>query len=90
MKKFGWNREKNIWLKRERNISFEEIVFAIEKGCLLDEMEHPSRRNQRVIIVHSKDYVYVVPYVEGEGGIFFKTIIPSRKAYRKYLGGTSK
>lgn len=91
MKKFEWNQRKNIWLKRERDISFEEIVFAIENGYLLDEMEHPSKRNQRLLIVYSKDYVHVVPYVKGEGdSIFLKTIIPSRKAYRKYLGGTLK
>ena len=31
-------------------------------------------------------YAYLVPYVETEGGDFFlKTIIPSRKATKKYL-----
>jgi hypothetical protein len=30
---------------------------------------------------------YLVPYVETDNEIFLKTIIPSRKATRKYLRG---
>jgi len=33
------------------------------------------------------NYVYLVPFVENEEGKFLKTIIPSRKATREYLGG---
>ena len=32
-------------------------------------------------------YAYVVPFVEDEVEVFLKTIIPSRKATRNYLGG---
>jgi len=31
-------------------------------------------------------YAYLVPYVENEEEIFLKTIIPSRKATKRYLG----
>jgi len=31
------------------------------------------------------NYAYLVPFVETESEIFLKTIIPSRKATRKYL-----
>jgi len=27
---FDWNNEKNMMLKRDRNISFERIIVAIE------------------------------------------------------------
>lgn len=75
----------------ERGISFEEIVFHIENGDLLDLLEHPNRDrypNQRVFIVNVEGYAYLVPFVEDEHEVFLKTIIPSRKATRDYLGGS--
>ncbi len=87
MKRFDWNQEKNTQLKEQREISFEEIVFAIESGGLLDDTKHHSRGNQRLFVVFINNYVYLVSYViENTGTIFLKTIIPSRKAYKKYLG----
>ena len=75
--------EKNNQLKRERGISFEEIVFAIENGSLLDDVKHHSRDNQRLFVIFVKDYVYIVPYVEeNEESVFLKTIIPSRRPIR--------
>jgi hypothetical protein len=35
--------EKNKWIKENRNISFEEIVFLIENGGLLDTYKHPNK-----------------------------------------------
>lgn len=87
MERFNWNQEKNTQLKEQRGISFEEIVFAIENNGLLDEAEHHSRANQRLFVVFIRNYVYLVPYVvESTDTIFLKTIIPSRKAYKKYFG----
>ena len=40
MKYFDWNPEKNKWLIEKRNISFEQVVFYIEKGGLLDIIEN--------------------------------------------------
>jgi uncharacterized DUF497 family protein len=90
MKYFSWNNEKNERLKAERNISFEEVVFYIERGQLLDIVEHPNQEKyagQRMFIVNINDYAYLVPFVEAEGEVFLKTIIPSRKATSKYLRG---
>ena len=42
---------------------------------------------QRVLIVEVEEYAYVVPFVESETEVFLKTIIPGRKATKKYLGG---
>jgi hypothetical protein len=36
-----------------------------------------------------KEYVYLVPYVESPDVVFLKTIIPSRKFTKLYLGGKS-
>ena len=35
--------------------------------------------------VRVEDYVYLVPYVESNGKRFLKTIIPSRKATKRFL-----
>jgi hypothetical protein len=44
------------------------------------------RRNQRIFVVQRDDYVYLVPFVEDDKLIALKTIIPSRKATKQYLG----
>ena len=88
MKYFSWNDEKNERLKKERDMSFEEVVFHIEHGGLLDIVEHPKQEKyegQRMFIVNIDDYAYLVPFIESEEEVFLKTIIPSRKATKKYL-----
>ena len=91
MKYFEWDNEKNERLKEERGISFEEIVFHIERGDILDILEHPNQekyKGQQVFLVNVEGYVYLVPFVETEHKVILKTIIPSRKATKKYLRGT--
>jgi uncharacterized DUF497 family protein len=93
VKYFSWDPEKNEWLKEERGISFEEIVFHVEQGDVLDVLEHhnPDRYpGQLLMVVRVDEYVYLVPMVEGEREIVLKTIIPSRKATRDYLGSNRK
>lgn len=92
MKYFSWNEEKNALLKSERQVSFEDIVFCIQSGLLLDVLEHPNQakyKGQKMFVVQVDDYAYLVPFVEDENGIFLKTIIPSRKATKKYLKGSN-
>jgi uncharacterized DUF497 family protein len=88
VKTFRWNAEKNIHLQTERGISFEVIEWAIAQGYLLDILPHPNQKKypkQRIFVVRVKEYVYLVPFVEDDKIIFLKTIIPSRKATKKYL-----
>ena len=88
MKYFDWNPEKNKWLIEKRNISFERVVFYIEKGGLLDIIENTKRetyKNQKMFVLQMDKYVYLVPFVEDNRVIFLKTVIPSRKATKKYL-----
>jgi len=89
VKRFDWNEVKNAFLKTERDISFEEVQAAIEEGQALADVDHPLKKkypNQKVFIVKYGDYVYVVPYIEDDEKIFLKTIYPSRKMAKKYLG----
>jgi uncharacterized DUF497 family protein len=92
MKSFNWNSLKNQQLIEERQISFEDILFNIQKGRLLDDIEHPNQvkyPSQRIFVVEVDEYAYLVPYVENDDEIFLKTVIPSRKATKQYLGGNS-
>ena len=93
MRYFSWDEEKNELLKEERQISFEDVVFYIEQGFLLDVLEHPNQekyKGQKIFVVQIEDYAYLVPFVEDEHEIFLKTIIPSRKATKMYLKGSEK
>ena len=89
MFKFRWNAEKNEKLASQRGITFEEIVGRIEAGCKVFDTDHPNKKkypNQRIMIVDVEGYAYMVPYVVEGDEYFLKTIIPSRKATKKYLG----
>jgi len=93
MKIFAWNDDKNRILKAERQVCFEDVVICIEMGFLLDILEHPNQdkyKGQKIFVVQIDDYVYLVPFVEDEKKIFLKTVIPSRKATKRYLKGKSK
>jgi uncharacterized DUF497 family protein len=89
VKPFRWGPEKNEQLKLERGVSFEQMVVAVEAGGLLDILAHPNKAkypSQRVLVVASDGYAYLVPFVEEDDHFFLKTVIPSRKATRDYLG----
>jgi uncharacterized DUF497 family protein len=88
MKYFDWNNEKNNKLKVERDVCFEDVLLAISSDNLIDIIEHTNKKkysNQNIFVVNINDYVYLVPFVEDEDKIFLKTIIPSRKATKKYI-----
>jgi hypothetical protein len=90
MKTFDWSDEKNDTLKRERFISFENVVWAIENGYLLAIIDSPNQAKyygQKSFVVSLNEYAYLVPFSAKEETVFLKTIIPSRKATRKYLEG---
>ena len=62
--------------------------FAIEVRPLA-VFDHPNQERypgQKIAVVLIEGYAYLVPFVENEEEIFLKTIIPSRKATRQYLG----
>jgi uncharacterized DUF497 family protein len=89
VKPISWDAEKNALLKAERGVSFEDVVFHIMAGDILDTVDHPNQARypgQQIHVVAIEEYVYLVPFVESEEEVFLKTIIPSRKATKSYLG----
>jgi len=89
MKPINWNPTKNQQLVAQRGISFEDIVFYMQQGQLLDDIKHPNSDKypeQRIFVINVDNYVHLVPYVENQEEIFLKTVIPSRKATKQYLG----
>ena len=54
MKTFAWNSEKNELLKKERGVSFEEVVLNIQLGFEVDIFGHPNQDRypgQRISVV---------------------------------------
>jgi uncharacterized DUF497 family protein len=92
MKSINWNSEKSVVLKSSRGICFEDVVFFIERGDILDDYLHPNQKDypgQRIMVINIANYAYLIPYVENDEELFLKTIIPSRKATQRYLGEKS-
>jgi uncharacterized DUF497 family protein len=89
MRQFDWNDDKSQALKAERGVSFEDVVFHLAAGGLLDVLDHPNPGaypGQRILIVGIDGYAFVVPFVADGDALFLKTIIPSRKMTKRYLG----
>lgn len=90
---YEYNAEKNIKLKEQRGISFEEIIYYINNGHLLDTIQHPNKKKyvgQYFYVVDIDGYVHLVPFVREGDRVFLKTIFPSRKHTRKYLEQIAK
>jgi uncharacterized DUF497 family protein len=85
---FDWDDEKNEFLKCTRGVSFEDVVFHIQNGDVLDIIRHSNITRypkQNIIVLNIDRYVYLIPYLKERGTRFLKTIIPSRKATKEYL-----
>jgi hypothetical protein len=84
-----WDIDKNSKLKLTRNISFEVVLSLLNTENLLADISHPNTDkypNQRIFIILINNYVYMIPYVENTQEIFLKTIIPSRKLTKQFIG----
>lgn len=90
---YQYRAEKNIKLKEERGISFDEIIYYIENGHLLGTIKHPNEdkyAGQNFYVVDVDGYVYLVPFVRKSNTVFLKTIFPSRKPTKQYLEEIAK
>lgn len=90
IKKIRWNQEKSNWLREHKGrggVGFEECAVLIEQQDILDIIQNPSENfpNQRAYVLNIDGYVYCIPYVEDDEGIFLKTLYPNRKLKAYYL-----
>lgn len=92
---FNWDDAKNELLKVNRGISFEEIVFFISEGKIVDVIQHPNPvkyPDQMMYLLEINDYIFVVPFIRNQENqeIFLKTIYPSRYFTKIYLNREKK
>ena len=90
---YEWDPAKNEWLKEERHISFEQIIFHLSQGDIWKVSDHPDQKkypNQKIYFVIVENYIYLVPHVIEKEFIFLKTIIPNRKATKDYKKSQEK
>jgi uncharacterized DUF497 family protein len=84
---YKWNEEKNKQLKKQRNITFEEIVTSILNEKVIDTIDNPSSNfdNQKCYIIEIDNYIWSIPFVKNGNEVFLKTAFPSRKHTKIYL-----
>jgi uncharacterized DUF497 family protein len=80
-----WDENKSNKLKKERGISFEDVVPIILDKKYLAILENPTRPDQMILLVKYKNYTYVVPFIiDSKNNIVLKTIFPSRKFHKLF------
>jgi len=86
---FDYSKGKDLILREVRGVGFKDIIEEINKGRVLDNIDHFNKKkypNQKIFIVRVKDKVYAVPYVIDKirKVKYLKTIYPSRILKKKY------
>jgi len=80
MKVHEWSKDKNEWLKKTRNVSFEDVLDTINDDRVIKIEKSRHRKRQLVYIIEIQGYAYAIPFViKDENTYFLKTIYPSRK-----------
>lgn len=86
---FDYSEEKDSIVRGARDIGFQDIIEAIKKDKVLDDIDHFNKKkypNQRIFIVKIENNVYAVPYVIDKirKVTFLKTIYRSRMLKKRY------
>lgn len=82
--------QKNATLKASRGVGFEDVIFCIKNGKILDISKHHNTKkypDQWIAVVEMNGYAYQVPFKYENENIRLITIFPSRKCTQIYLGG---
>ena len=78
-----WDRNKSAQLLERHGLSFEELI----QEPILAFIDHPSRRNQKLLLIEYADYVWTAPCVANGDELFLKTLYPSRKHTKLWRRG---
>lgn len=88
MPEYVWTPDKNEWLRRNRGLSFDDVVYHLEHDGFLADTPHPNQLRhpgQRLYVIRIDDYAYEIPFYRTGVVDFLVTIYPSRKATRHHL-----
>lgn len=80
--RFRFDDGKNHWLRRERNVTFDEVIQSISDNGILADYDHPNQQKypmQRILVVNIHGYPHCVPYSLDGDTIEMKTVYPSRR-----------
>lgn len=83
LKELKWDPLKSEWLKRERGVSFEEMI----QMPFLGVTENPSRPGQELLVYLFEGYIWIIPCIESEDMFFLKTMYPDRRFQRLWKNG---
>lgn len=81
-KPLRYSEEKNLWLVKNRGISFPEIIALISEGKSIRVIKHPREHSyptQKMIVLNIEGYPWGVPCIIETDCIFLKTAFPSRQ-----------
>ncbi len=81
----SWDPQKDITLKKTRDVSFTQVRDEIEAGRFkIVENVSSHHPNQKAYLVTLHNYIHVVPFREDENSILLITIFPSRVWQAKF------
>jgi len=86
--KYSYSKVKDLKLRVQRGISFEEIIHCINQGFLLKIIPHLNRTKyptQYIMLVNIQKYVWLVPCERKEEGWHLITAYKSRKYTKIYF-----
>ena len=89
MDNYRFNEEKDRLLKTQRGFGFKTIIKHIEKGNVVKVINNPNKQKypkQKMYLIKMKNKIVIVPFIEEINYNFLKTIYPSQKYTKKYLG----
>lgn len=84
---YHWDPDKNLWLKENRGISFEEAVEEITAGRVYDiknDISPINHKSQESLVIMLNGYIHYVPFIRNWNHLFLKTVIPSRELHKIY------
>lgn len=75
-----YDEEKDILLRKTRNVSFEDVKDALENGNFYIKPNLKAwRTHQQMIIFLHNNYPHCCPFVSENWNFFLKTIYPARE-----------
>lgn len=79
-----WSEKKNQRLIKMRGIGFRDLL---DLGEIIYVDHNSVRPNQWLMLIWYDRYIWAIPFIHNENGLFLKTLYKSRKHTKKFLKG---